>query len=60
MVTDAAAAAGAVKQEKEGWLVRVRLAGGAVQEFRCANEGQARYFAAVLALNPPKPSKLRN
>jgi hypothetical protein len=53
-------AAGTVRQEKDGWLVRVRLAGGAVQEFRCANESQARYFAAVLALNPPKPSRLRN
>ena len=26
MMTEAAAAAGAVKQEKEGWLVRVKLA----------------------------------
>ena len=53
-------AAGTVRQEKDGWLVRVRLAGGTVQEFRCASESQARYFAAVLALNPPKPSRLRN
>jgi hypothetical protein len=60
MMTEAAAAAGAVKQEKEGWLVRVRLAGGAVQEFRCASEGQARYFAAVLSLNTSKVSRLRN
>lgn len=49
-----------ITREKEGWLVRVKLAGGNMQEFRCATEGQARYFAAVLALNPPKPTRLRN
>lgn len=46
-------------RDTEGWLVRVRM-GGRIQEVRCTTESQARYFAAVLAMNPPKPSKHRN
>jgi hypothetical protein len=51
---------GSVTREKDGWLVRVRLQNGPVQEFRCATEAQARYFAAVLALQPRRPPRLRN
>ena len=51
---------GIVTREKDGWLVRVRLPSGPVQEFRCATEAQARYFAAVLALQPRRPPRLRN
>ncbi|GHG87575.1 hypothetical protein GCM10012319_45490 [Comamonas sp. KCTC 72670] len=46
-------------RDNEGWLVRVKV-GGRIQEVRCTTESQARYFATVLAMNPPKPSKLRN
>ncbi|MDC0711031.1 hypothetical protein POL68_21345 [Stigmatella sp. ncwal1] len=46
-------------REKDGWLIRVRLA-GRVQEVRCATENQARYFAAMLAMNPLKPTRFRN
>ena len=46
-------------RDNEGWIVRVRM-GGRIQEVRCTTESQARYFAAVLSMNPPKPSKLRN
>ncbi len=46
-------------RDNEGWLVRVKV-GGRIQEVRCATESQARYFATVLAMNPPKHSKLRN
>ncbi|MCY1017331.1 hypothetical protein [Pyxidicoccus sp. MSG2] len=49
----------ALTRDNEGWIVRVRM-GGRIQEVRCTTESQARYFAAVLAMNPPKPSKLRN
>ena len=47
-------------REKDGWLVRVRVAGGLLQEVRCATEGQARYFAVMLAMTPRQTSKLRN
>jgi hypothetical protein len=46
-------------QEKDGWLIRLKL-GGRVQEVRCTSESQARYFAAMLALNPLKPTRFRN
>lgn len=46
-------------REKDGWLIRVRLAGH-IQEVHCSNEVQARYFAVMLALNPLKPTRLRN
>jgi hypothetical protein len=46
-------------REKDGWLIRVKLA-GRVQEVRCATENQARYFAAMLAINPLKPTRFRN
>jgi hypothetical protein len=46
-------------REKDGWLIRVKL-GGRVQEVRCSTEAQARYFAALLALNPLKPTRLRH
>jgi hypothetical protein len=46
-------------REKDCWLVRVKL-GGRIQEMRCPTEGQARYFAAMLALNPLKPTRFRN
>lgn len=52
--------ASSMTREKEGWLVRVRLAGGQMQEVRCATEDQARYFAAMLALSPKQSPKLRN
>ena len=51
---------GIVTREKDGWLVRVRLPNGPVQEFRCTTEAQARYFATVLAMQPKRPSRLRN
>jgi hypothetical protein len=51
---------GSVTREKDGWLVRVKLPHGPVQEFRCTTEAQARYFAAVLALQPRRPPRLRN
>jgi hypothetical protein len=48
-------------RDSEGWVVRVRM-GGRIQEVRCTSESQARYFAAVLAMNPPRPAnpRLRN
>ena len=46
-------------QEKDGWLIRLKV-GGRVQEVRCTSESQARYFAAMLALNPLKPTRFRN
>lgn len=46
-------------RDRDGWIVRVKL-GGRIQEVRCNTESQARYFAAVLAFNPPRPSRLRN
>ncbi|XXF77534.1 hypothetical protein P2318_31445 [Myxococcaceae bacterium GXIMD 01537] len=46
-------------READGWLIRVKL-GGRVQEVRCATEAQARYFAALLSLNPLKPTRLRH
>jgi hypothetical protein len=46
-------------REKDGWLIRVKM-GGRIQEVRCANEVQARYFAVMLALNPLKPTRFRN
>jgi hypothetical protein len=46
-------------QEKDGWLIRVKM-GGRVQEVRCTTESQARYFAVMLALNPLKPTRFRN
>jgi hypothetical protein len=55
MTTDAPT----LTREKDGWLIRVKMA-GRVQEVRCTTEGQARYFAAMLALNPLKPTRLRN
>ncbi|WP_224247571.1 MULTISPECIES: hypothetical protein [Hyalangium] len=46
-------------REKDGWLIRVKM-GGRIQEVRCTNEVQARYFAVMLALNPLKPTRFRN
>lgn len=46
-------------REKDGWLIRVKM-GGRIQEVRCSNEVQARYFAVMLALNPLKPTRFRN
>lgn len=48
-----------LSREKDGWLIRVKL-GGRVQEMRCATEAQARYFAAMLALNPLQATRLRH
>ncbi|WP_244224551.1 hypothetical protein [Corallococcus sicarius] len=48
-----------VSRDNDGWVVRVKV-GGRIQEVRCASENQARYFAAVLAFNAGRPSRLRN
>lgn len=49
-----------ITRVQDGWLVRVKLASGVVQEVRCASESQARYFATMLALAPHRPTRLRN
>lgn len=42
-----------------GWVVRVPLAGGKMQEFHCASEAMARRLAASVAKGPPKkPSRV--
>jgi hypothetical protein len=55
MTTDAPT----MTREKDGWLIRVKM-GGKMQEVRCTTESQARYFTAMLALNPLKPTRFRN
>ena len=55
MATDAPT----LTREKDGWLIRVKMA-GRMQEVRCTTESQARYFAVMLALNPLKPTRFRN
>jgi hypothetical protein len=41
-----------VRKKGKGWAVKVADHEGVLQEFRYSSEAQARFFAAVLALNP--------
>jgi hypothetical protein len=48
-----------LSQEEGVWVIRVPRPNGALQEFRCASEGQARRLMAVLATpdpNAPRPT----
>ncbi|MHB8873097.1 MAG: hypothetical protein ACYC8T_05365 [Myxococcaceae bacterium] len=41
-----------VTKEDDVWVIRVEKDNGAIQEYRCATESQARQLAAVLQAKP--------
>ena len=41
-----------VTKEDDVWVIRVEKDNGAVQEYRCASESQAKQLAAVLQAKP--------
>jgi hypothetical protein len=47
-----------VTKEDDVWVIRLQKEGGAIQEYRCASEHQARQLAAVLLPKGNAPSPL--
>ena len=48
-----------VTKEENVWVLRVRKSNGKTQEYRCANENQARQLALVLSRPADQQSQAR-